>query len=61
LLYVATVTGVQTCALPISFVVKLCNKKKRERNAYYIKRGLREGFLEQRKNELLQIAPAPEA
>jgi coenzyme F420 hydrogenase subunit beta len=44
----------------LPFVVKLCNKKKRERNAYYIRRGLREGFLEQRKNELLQIVPSPE-
>jgi len=45
--------------LPI--VVKLCNKKKRERNPYYIRRGLREGFLEHRKQELLQIASTPEA
>ncbi len=45
----------------LPFVVRLSNKKKRERNAYYIRRGLREGFLEQRKHELLQIAPAPEA
>jgi coenzyme F420 hydrogenase subunit beta len=44
--------------LPI--VVKLCNKKKRERNPYYIRRGLREGFLEHRKQELLQIASAPQ-
>jgi coenzyme F420 hydrogenase subunit beta len=43
----------------LPFVVKLCNKKKRERNAYYIRRGLREGFLEQRKNDLMQITPAP--
>ncbi len=43
----------------IDFVIKISNKKKRERNAYYIRRGLREGFLEQRKQELLQIAPAP--
>jgi coenzyme F420 hydrogenase subunit beta len=45
----------------VSFVVKLCNKKKRDRNPYYIRRGLREGFLEHRKDDLLQIAPAPEA
>jgi coenzyme F420-reducing hydrogenase beta subunit len=43
----------------IDFVIKISNKKKRERNAYYIRRGLREGFLEQRKHELLQIAEAP--
>ena len=43
----------------LPFVVKLCNKKKRERNAYYIRRGLREGFLEHRRNELIQIAPTP--
>lgn len=45
----------------LPFVVKLCNKKKRERNAYYIRRGLREGFLEQRQHELLQISPTPHA
>jgi coenzyme F420 hydrogenase subunit beta len=45
----------------ISFVVKLSNKKKRERNPYYIRRGLREGFLEHRRNDLVQIAPVPEA
>jgi coenzyme F420 hydrogenase subunit beta len=44
----------------ISFVVRLSNKKKRERNAYYIRRGLREGFLEHRKDDL-QIAPTPES
>jgi len=44
----------------LDFVIKLSNKKKRERNAYYIRRGLREGYLEQRKHELLQITPAPE-
>ena len=45
----------------LPFVVKLCNKKKRERNAYYIRRGLREGFLEHRRNELIQIASTPPA
>jgi coenzyme F420 hydrogenase subunit beta len=45
----------------LPFVVKLCNKKKRTNNPYYIRRGLREGFLEHRRNDLLQIAPAPEA
>jgi coenzyme F420 hydrogenase subunit beta len=39
----------------IGLVINLSNKKKRERNAYYIRRGLRPGFLEQRKDELLQI------
>jgi len=43
----------------VSFVVKLSNKKKRERNPYYIRRGLREGFLEHRKNDLIQIATVP--
>jgi coenzyme F420 hydrogenase subunit beta len=52
---------IETVKPGLSFVVKLCNKKKRDRNAYYIRRGLREGFLEQRRNELIQIAPAPEA
>jgi coenzyme F420 hydrogenase subunit beta len=52
---------IETVKPGLPFVVKLCNKKKRERNAYYIRRGLREGFLEQRKNELIQIAPAPDA
>ena len=45
----------------LPFVVKLCNKKKRQRNPYYLRRGLREGFLEHRRNDLIQIAPAPEA
>jgi len=45
----------------LPFVVKLCNKKKRENNPYYIRRGIREGFLEHRKGDLLQIAPSPEA
>jgi coenzyme F420 hydrogenase subunit beta len=44
----------------ISVPVRLSNKKKRERNAYYLRHGLREGFLEHRKHELLQIAPTPE-
>jgi coenzyme F420 hydrogenase subunit beta len=43
----------------IGLVIRLSEKKKRERNAYYIRRGLREGFLEQRKGELLQIAATP--
>jgi len=43
----------------IGLVIKLSEKKKRERNAYYIRRGLRDGFLEQRKQELIQIAPKP--
>jgi coenzyme F420 hydrogenase subunit beta len=51
---------IETAKPGLPFVVKLCNKKKRERNAYYLRRGLRDGFLEHRKNELLQIAPAPE-
>lgn len=45
----------------IGLTIKISNKKKRERNAYYIRRGLREGFLEQRKHELLQIAEPPPA
>ena len=45
----------------LPFVVKLCNKKKRENNPYYIRRGLREGFLEHRNVDLIQIAPTPEA
>jgi coenzyme F420 hydrogenase subunit beta len=53
-------TPIETDKHGLPFVVKLCNKKKRERNAYYLRRGLRDGFLEHRKNELLQIAPAPE-
>jgi coenzyme F420 hydrogenase subunit beta len=52
---------IETVQPGLPFVVKLSNKKKRERNAYYLRRGLREGFLEQRKQELLQITPAPEA
>jgi len=52
---------IETVKPGISFVVKLSNKKKRERNAYYLRRGLREAFLEHRKNELLQIAASPEA
>jgi coenzyme F420 hydrogenase subunit beta len=44
----------------ISVPVRLSNKKKRERNAYYLRRGLREGFLEHRKHELIQIAAIPE-
>jgi coenzyme F420 hydrogenase subunit beta len=45
----------------LPFVIKIANKKKRERNAYYLRRGLREGFLEHRRQDLLQIAPAPQA
>jgi len=45
----------------LPFVVKIANKKKRDRNAYYLRRGLREGFLEHRRQDLLQIAPAPQA
>jgi len=45
----------------LPFVVKLCNKKKRENNPYYIRRGIREGFLEHRKDDLIQIAPSLEA
>ena len=52
---------IETVKPGLPFVVKLCNKKKRERNAYYIRRGLREGFLEQRRNELIQITPPPDA
>jgi coenzyme F420 hydrogenase subunit beta len=52
---------IETVKPGVSLVVKLSNKKKRERNAYYIRRGLREGFLEHRKHELLQIALTPEA
>jgi coenzyme F420-reducing hydrogenase beta subunit len=44
----------------ISFVVRLSNTKKMERNAYYIRRGLREGFLEHRKDDL-RIPPIPES
>jgi coenzyme F420 hydrogenase subunit beta len=45
----------------VTFVVKLCNKKKRERNPYYLRRGLREGFLSHRRDDLIQITAAPEA
>lgn len=45
----------------LGVVVKLSNKKKREHNAYYLRRGMRDGFLEHRRHDLLQIAPAPEA
>jgi len=55
----APIEMIKPTGLP--FLVKLSNKKKRERNAYYLRRGLREGFLEQRKHELLQITPAPTA
>ena len=51
---------IETVTPGLPFVVRLSNKKKRERNAYYLRRGLREGFLEQRKHELIQIAPTPE-
>lgn len=44
----------------LQFVVRLSNKKKRERNAYYLRHGLREAFLEHRTRDLLSIAPAPE-
>jgi coenzyme F420 hydrogenase subunit beta len=44
----------------ISVPIRLSNKKKRERNAYYLRRGLRDGFLEHRKHELIQIAATPE-
>jgi coenzyme F420 hydrogenase subunit beta len=52
---------IETVKPGLPFVVKISNKKKRERNAYYLRRGLREGFLEHRRQDLLQIAPAPEA
>ncbi len=52
---------IETVEPGLSMLVRLCNKKKRERNAYYLRRGLREGFLENRKHELLQIAPSPPA
>jgi coenzyme F420 hydrogenase subunit beta len=52
---------IETVKPGLPFVVKLSNKKKRERNAYYLRRGLREGFLEHRSQDLLQIAPMPEA
>jgi coenzyme F420 hydrogenase subunit beta len=48
---------IETVKPGLDLVIKLSNKKKRERNAYYIRRGLREGFLEQRRQDLLQIAP----
>jgi coenzyme F420 hydrogenase subunit beta len=51
---------IETVEPGLPFVIKLSNKKKRERNAYYIRRGLREGFLEHRKEDLLQIASSPE-
>jgi len=52
---------IETVKPGLPFVVKISNKKKRERNAYYLRRGLREGFLEHRKGDLLQIAPQPKA
>ncbi len=52
---------IETVKPGLPFVVKISNKKKRERNAYYLRRGLREGFLEHRKQDLLQIASAPKA
>jgi coenzyme F420 hydrogenase subunit beta len=52
---------IETVKPGLPFVVKISNKKKRERNAYYLRRGLREGFLEHRKQDLLQIAPEPKA
>jgi coenzyme F420 hydrogenase subunit beta len=52
---------IETVKPGLPFVVKIANKKKRERNAYYLRRGLREGFLEHRRQDLLQIAPAPES
>jgi len=50
---------IKTVKPGLPFVVRLCNKKKRERNAYYIRRGLREGFLQNRRDDLIQIAPTP--
>jgi len=52
---------IETVKPGLPFVVKISNKKKRERNAYYLRRGLREGFLEHRKQDLLQIASAPKS
>ena len=51
---------IETAKPGLPYVIKIANKKKRERNAYYLRRGLREGFLEHRKQDLLQIAAAPE-
>jgi coenzyme F420 hydrogenase subunit beta len=51
---------IETVKPGLPFLIKIANKKKRERNAYYLRRGLREGFLEHRRQDLLQIAPAPE-
>ena len=51
---------IETIKPGLSSVVKLSNKKKRERNAYYIRRGLREGFMEHRKQDLLQITSTME-
>lgn len=51
---------IETVKPGLSLVVKLSNKKKRERNAYYLRRGLREGFMEHRKQDLLQITPTVE-
>jgi len=50
---------IETVKPGLPFVVRMCNKKKRERNAYYIRRGLREGFLQNRRDDLIQIAPTP--
>lgn len=51
---------IETVKPGLPFLIKIANKKKRERNAYYLRRGLREDFLEHRRQDLLQIAPAPE-
>jgi coenzyme F420 hydrogenase subunit beta len=50
---------IETVKPGLSAVVRVSNRKKRERNAYYLRRGLREGFLEHRSRDLLQIASKP--
>jgi coenzyme F420 hydrogenase subunit beta len=52
---------IETVKPGLPFVVKISNKKKRERNAYYLRRGLRQGFLEHRRQDLPQIISAPKA
>jgi len=39
---------IETVKPGIDLPIKLSNKKKRERNAYYLRRGLRQGWLQQR-------------
>jgi coenzyme F420 hydrogenase subunit beta len=49
-----------TVKLGLPFVVKLSNKKKRERNPYYLRLGVRMEFMEHRKQDLTPIPSTPE-